>query len=275
MTPIGMETIRPISPGDPPRGSHSAPGASPFSALHGCHLAAIVVIGLLVAVTFTIMLMRAMYPYDLYIWAESPFLTNMLKIRASQPIFGPLSDANSFVYPPGMEMLHTALLAPFGLALSVTANRLLIILYGGLTAVFLAACLREMAPLSWPRTLIAFGVLYLTQAAGFTADTIHPDNLTNLVHSIVLWLTLRAVRGSILAAACAVSIGGIAVCFKQTGVLLGTASGLCIAALAHMDRRVRIAAPVAGIATTALSLMFLLHNADAREWILSSCRRIP
>jgi hypothetical protein len=106
------------------------------------------VIGVLVTMTATIMVMRAMFPYDLYFWAESPFLTNMLKLRASLPFYGPLSDANSFVYPPGMEILHTTLLAPFGLALSVTANRMLVLLYGALAAFFLAVAVREMVPLS-------------------------------------------------------------------------------------------------------------------------------
>jgi len=237
--------------------------------LDGYHLVAIVVIGALVAVAATIMLMRAMYPFDLYIWAESPFLTNMLKIRAAQPFYGPISDANSFVYPPGMEMLHTAILAPFGLALSATANRLLVLLYGVFTAYFLTAALREMVPLSTPRSLIAFGVLYLTQAAGTTSDTLHPDNIHILLHSVVFWLTLRALRGSLRAAVCAVFLGGVAVYFKQTAALLGAGSGLCIAALARTDHRVRIAAPIVGISLTALSLTSLLRNADAKEWVLS------
>jgi hypothetical protein len=239
------------------------------AALDLYHLVAIVVIGALVAMAATIMLIRAMYPYDLYIWAESPFLTNMLKIRAAQHFYGPISDANSFVYPPGMEMLHTAILAPFGLALSASANRLLVLLYGGLTAYFLTAALREMVPLCTQRALIAFGVLYLTQAAGTTSDTLHPDNIHILLHSVVFWLTLRALRGSLRAAVCAIFLGGVAVYFKQTAALLGAGSGLCIAALARTDHRVRIAAPIVGISLTALSLTSLLRNADAKEWVLS------
>lgn len=227
------------------------------------------VLGVLVTITATIMVRRAMFPYDLYFWAESPFLTNMLKLRAGQPFYGPLSDANSFVYPPGMEMLHTALLAPFGLALSVTANRLLVLLYGGLAAVFLTAALHEMVRLTWWRAFIAFGVLYLTQAAGFTADTIHPDSIHILLHSVVFWLTLRSIQGSVRAAACAVLLGGVAVFFKQTAALLGLGSALCIAAFARADKRVRSLAPIAGIAITGSSVLRLLRNPDARDWVLS------
>jgi hypothetical protein len=193
----------------------------------------------------------------------------MLKIRAAQPFYGSISDANSFVYPPGMEMLHTAILAPFGLALSAPANRLLVLVYGGLTAYFLTAALREMVQLSTLRSLIAFGVLYLTQAAGTTSDAIHPDNIHILIHSVVFWLTLRSLQGSLRAAACAVVLGGVAVYFKQTAALLGAGSGLCIAALAHTDKRVRIVAPIIGIAITALALTTLLRNTDARDWVLS------
>jgi hypothetical protein len=126
-----------------------------------------------------------------------------------------------------------------------------------------------MVSLSKPRALMAFGVFYLTQAAGFTSDTLHPDSINILIHSLVFWLTLRALRGSFRAAACAILVGGVAVYFKQTAGLLGAGSGLCIAALARTDYRVRIAAPILGITITLLTLLVLLGSSDARQWIVS------
>src|SRR3546814_7800720 len=61
--------------------------------------------------------MRVPFPCDVYNWAESPFMTNMLKLAPGQPLYGPPGELNSFVYSPGLPYLAYALLAPFGLAL--------------------------------------------------------------------------------------------------------------------------------------------------------------
>src|SRR5262249_4066927 len=62
---------------------------------------------------------RGRLPWDIMLWAESPFMVNILKLHAGQPIFSPPGDVNSFVYSPGLEYLAYALLAPFDLALDV------------------------------------------------------------------------------------------------------------------------------------------------------------
>ena len=38
---------------------------------------------------------RIRYPWDFYIWSESPFLTNLMKVERGEAIYGPIEDANS------------------------------------------------------------------------------------------------------------------------------------------------------------------------------------
>lgn len=45
-----------------------------------------------------VLVLRMMFPWDLFMWSESPFMTNMLKLSAAHSIYGPPSDASSFVY---------------------------------------------------------------------------------------------------------------------------------------------------------------------------------
>src|SRR6185436_9215028 len=63
--------------------------------------------------------LRVPFRCDLYGWAESPFMTDMLKLASGRPLYGPPADLNSFVYAPGLHYLTYALLAPFDLALDV------------------------------------------------------------------------------------------------------------------------------------------------------------
>jgi hypothetical protein len=81
---------------------------------------------------------RVVFPWDLYLWSESPFMTNMMKISAGESAFDPPADANSYVYAPGLEYLSFALLRPVSLQLDVRACRVVSIL-AGLAATGLSA----------------------------------------------------------------------------------------------------------------------------------------
>src|ERR1043166_8416411 len=63
--------------------------------------------------------LRLQFPWDLFVWAESPFMTNMLKLDLGRPLFGPPADGNSFVYSPGLEYVTFAVLKPLGLQLDI------------------------------------------------------------------------------------------------------------------------------------------------------------
>ena len=62
---------------------------------------------------------RIQFPWDKMVWVESPFLTDMVKLSAGEPVFGTIEDGNSFVYSPGLTYLSYALLKPFGLQLDI------------------------------------------------------------------------------------------------------------------------------------------------------------
>src|SRR5258708_4131907 len=79
---------------------------------------------LFVAILVTHTILRIIFPWDLYFWSESPFMTNLMKMDHHLPIYTSPADGNSFVYSPGLEWITFALLKPFGLQLDVRFCRL-------------------------------------------------------------------------------------------------------------------------------------------------------
>src|SRR4029077_46413 len=73
---------------------------------------------------------RIPFGCDLYLWSESTFMTNMLKLANHLPLYSDPTDLNSFVYAPGLDYLTYALLAPLGRALDIRFCRLVNVLIG-------------------------------------------------------------------------------------------------------------------------------------------------
>jgi hypothetical protein len=69
--------------------------------------------------------LRLSYPYDLNFWSEDFLMTSMAKLQAGKALYGPIAAADSSVYGPGQALLHYAMLAPFKLAGSVVAHKVL------------------------------------------------------------------------------------------------------------------------------------------------------
>ena len=53
-------------------------------------------------------------PVDLLSFAESPFVTDILKLRTGQPLYTPVGDNNSYPYTPGSQILTYAISAALG-----------------------------------------------------------------------------------------------------------------------------------------------------------------
>ncbi|MCH7995800.1 MAG: hypothetical protein IIB57_15340, partial [Planctomycetes bacterium] len=68
---------------------------------------------------------RVSFPWDLLLWAEAPFMVDMLKIDQGLPIYSDPALANSFVYSPGLQYITFAFLKPFGLHLDIRFCRLI------------------------------------------------------------------------------------------------------------------------------------------------------
>lgn len=150
---------------------------------------------LAVVITF-----RVQFPWDLFIWPESPFMTNMLKLELGQPVFSPPADSNSFVYSPGLEYLTYAVLEPFGAHLDIRYCRLVNVSFGVLAGLLaglgIQRALQWLAPnLTGSRSgWLGCGVAVLVIFRNFTADVTHPDNLVMLHTAGVFFLTFRAWR---------------------------------------------------------------------------------
>ncbi len=139
----------------------------------------------------------ATLPTDLKIWSEAPALTNLLKLHAGEPFYGPIASVNSHSYSPGLELLQYALLRPFQLELSLRAHRALGLVWQLCSAVVLS---RALWPWLSPRLKPALGgfgypmlsvVLANVTLSGLLAPHLHPDHLLLLCFSAALALCLR------------------------------------------------------------------------------------
>jgi hypothetical protein len=218
--------------------------------------------------------LRARYPWDLLMWSESPFMTNLLKLHEGRAIFSPPADVNSFVYSPGLEYLTYALLAPFGLLLDVRFCRIVNIAVG-FAAAALAATVgtRVAAALGAARSGRTFWALacgtILVLFRNFTADVLHPDNL-HMLHAVAtLLLSLEAVaRRRFPLAVAAVALAGMGVWTKQVEVMAIVGAGVAVLVGGRWRRGHTLAIVASGAAILALALALLLRAPSARFHLL-------
>jgi hypothetical protein len=170
--------------------------------------------------------LRIPFPWDMYFWAESPFMTNMLKLHNHLPIFTDPADGNSFVYSPGLEYLTFAVLKPLGLELDVRYCRLVSTLLGLMAAGFGAMAVSRFARSAFTAAksklffVATWSVIWLVLSKNFMADITHPDNLHAFHATLVFWLTLTALETRRLGlAALTVMVAGLGVFAKQTNAL--------------------------------------------------------
>ena len=221
---------------------------------------------------------RLQFPYDLFMWSESPFMTNMLKLGSGEPIYGPPELANSFVYPPGLELLCYALLHPFGRDLDVRFCRAVVVALGAAAAILAssaAVSLHRREPSLLARASAAL-LAWLLILQHLTSDVLHPDTL-HLAHATAcLVLSLRVMeRRSQRAAIAAAILAGLGVLVKQTegaslvGVLAisGYVFGLRSAELKR--------AFAAGLISMTLAAGWLFSNPDARFQLFTVLSRHP
>ncbi len=153
------------------------------------------------------MLSSITWPHELQ-WSESPLLLNLLKLELGVPVYGPAEDCNSYSYSPLLELLHTALLRPFGLNLSLTANRALLLLWHILATLTLCWALlpytksfirkiHESAAPSWLAAVAtsAFALCaWLAVTSSFIAPLLHPDHLMMVAFCLAIALVLGEER---------------------------------------------------------------------------------
>jgi hypothetical protein len=219
--------------------------------------------------------LRIRFPWDLFVWAESPFMTNQLKLANGVPLFGAPADLNSFVYSPGLEYLTHFVLAPFGLALDIRWCRLVNVIISFATAFGAAAIITQLVATMQkrPRSGRIFWLAFCTTALlihrNGTSDIPHPDNLHEL-HAVATLLCcyFAILRRDLRLAVLAMVVAGLGVWAKQTEGLAVVGAGAALLLGETWGRRRTALIVTAGFVTSALSLYLLLRPAYARFYLL-------
>ncbi len=222
-----------------------------------------------------VIVLRAQFPWDLFVWPESPFMTNMLKLDLGQPLYGPAADGNSFVYAPGLEYITFLLLKPFGLHLDIRYCRLVNVAVGLLAGVSaglaLRLALRMIAPDNrFPRfAWLGAGVATLAIFRNFTADVTHPDNLVMLHTAGVFFLTLWAWREKQFSIAVLVMLfAGWGVFAKQILALSFLGPAIVFARFNPWGWRWWWLLLAVGLLSTATAVALLARSPEARFFLV-------
>ncbi len=171
-------------------------------------------------------------------WSEAPFLTNALKLAAGAELYGPPEALNSYTYSPLLDLVHRALLYPFGLALSLGAHRVLVLGEQALAITVLTWSLAprlvgKQIPRALPWLVLALLTLVLSS---LVAPAVHPDHAVLVCMACAAALLLREQdfpprlfwSGILL-------VTPVAVSFKLSGAGIGLGLALAFA----IERRVR------------------------------------
>jgi hypothetical protein len=151
-----------------------------------------VMLVLLVAAWFVNELRGVLFRADTLIWAESPFVNDIIKFRSGGALYGARADLSSFNYTPGAPLATWALASLVGLGDSIPAYRVVQLVFValsaaiGVRAVSLLRRLHGDSRPSQPWTLIWFPLLFL---AG-TNSIANPFN--HLLHNDALALLVCA-----------------------------------------------------------------------------------
>jgi hypothetical protein len=257
----------------------TSPPAAPSPCLSRLWLVVYAIIFVFVAILAVETVLRIKFPYDLYFWSESPFLTNLMKLDHHQPIYTSPSDANSFVYSPGLEYLCYAILKPFALELDIRFCRLVTVALGILAAGFGALAVtrfsRSIRSIPHPRVffLATWGIIWLVLSKNFLADIDHPDNLHTFHAILIFWLCLVAIETKRFGVALlTMLLAGIGVFAKQTEAVSFLGPALAFAIFNPWGWRRWFLLVAVGTITVAVSLYVLWLPPDAKFWTFDLLR---
>lgn len=231
-------------------------------------------LGALFTVLVVLVCQRIVFPWDMLMWAESPFMTSMLKLHNGSALFTSPADANSFVYSPGLEYLSYALLSPLSLELDIRYLRAVNTLIGLLAALVLAIAAKNICKSGYKDAeqialLPGFLLFALIIFKNFTADVTHPDNLHVLHFGLTFCLAgFALLRHSFGFALLAVAIAGLGVWSKQVafGAIFGVLAAFFVAG--QWNRRQQMVLLSVGAGVTIFSVAALLVPDLSRLYLL-------
>ncbi len=144
------------------------------------------------------------FPADILCWSESDFVNDIIKFRMSHPLYTAQAENESFVYPPGSQIITYLLASAFGKGASVPAYRWVQLSFTILAACFglhCASALRSQAGKTDPRSspdvtwgIFGFAALFLIATNPTTNHFIvllHNDALSQLVTVLAYCLLIR------------------------------------------------------------------------------------
>ncbi len=141
-------------------------------------------------------------PVDLLSFSESPFVTDLIKLRIGAPLYTPLADNNSFPYSCGAQMLTYAIAKMLGGATSIPTLRC--VQFGYVVAAVLVGTATVRALIraagtqpSWLWSALAAPFLLLVATDGrfnMYTHSLHNDGLVLLVSACAFWLLVEHTR---------------------------------------------------------------------------------
>lgn len=192
---------------------------------------------------------------ELY-WPETPFLVNALKLENHELLYGDPAMLDSYSYSPLLDVVHRALLRPFGLQLELFAHRGLVLLdQSAAFAILLWALWKPLRSLSAPLRVAAGATLAFAAVANLLAPAVHPDHPLLLCFAVAVALVVAPERFSPrLRDAALLLVTPTAAAFKLSGAGIGAA--LAIVAVARRDKRSFVLLAVSGALTVATIPLF-------------------
>ncbi|HXG32778.1 MAG TPA: hypothetical protein VNJ11_05390 [Bryobacteraceae bacterium] len=147
-----------------------------------------------------------LFPADILIWSESDFVNDIIKFRTGYPLYTDQQNNESFIYPPGAQVLTYLLASLFRKPLSIPAYRLIQVLFVLIAVGVAISCCRKILQLcggqsaaqsSLPAWALTVPVLFLAATNSLTnpfTHNLHNDALALLVSAAAWWVLLEYVR---------------------------------------------------------------------------------
>ena len=169
-------------------------------------------LGLIVLATIGVLLVSiylywvsfyVLFPADILIWSESEFVNDILKFRIGYPIYSAQENNESFIYPPGTQMLTYLLAWLIGKPISIPLYRVIQLGYVLLAVVIAVCCCRRLINLGFPTFehrlrwlwgIVWMPIFFLIATNSLTnpyVHNLHNDALTLLVSVAAYWLLLE------------------------------------------------------------------------------------
>ncbi|MEZ5428816.1 MAG: hypothetical protein R2747_21405 [Pyrinomonadaceae bacterium] len=145
-----------------------------------------------------------MFRGDFIIWSESDFVNDILKFRQGYPLFTAQANNESFIYPPGSQLLTYLISWLTGGANSIPAYRIIQVGYTALAAVVAFLCCRRLVKNVSPEDsnilgrwywgviwLVGLFLMATNSLSNPFVHLLHNDSLAQLLTVTAFWLLLE------------------------------------------------------------------------------------